>query len=494
MDSFDTITYFGDSLTDDGNYYEIIYGYPADPSLNAVDPYFNIGPYGALTNEYAHSTYLQQLTGASTENHAVVGACAVGSNVITPSSWGVDTPPTDINLAAQVGRFLDDHHASTGPGSAAIVFIGSNDAAGVFGAQYTPGDEGTAAFNAMAAARLGAMIGEVLDSVRTIAQAGVEVTFLGTLPTCDFYPPLDTYNDQTRASFDSIIHGFNAGLDGIAAGLRTEGIDVRIIDYGALCAAMTDDATSFGVIAPRGSVLIAGTQGYDPAQFAFWNGYHPAEAYQKAWAALDAFTLDDGTTTRLSDSRDRFTDNDAAALTLGLGGDDLLWLGGGDDVGLGGSGNDVILGQDGDDHAIGGAGNDLLRGLSGNDFLGGGEGNDILTGGHGRDVLFGGTGSDILRGGNDDDVFIHVAPELIGGSGVDLDVIVGGAGDDALYLVLTSDTAAQYRAGQITLEDLGLSLHSIEDIIVIDGAADGALDDAFGDMGWYDMADMWGFV
>ena len=105
---------------------------------------------------------------------------------------------------------------------------------------------------------------------------------------------------------------------------------------------------------------------------------------------------------------------------------------------------------------------DLLSGAAGKDTLLGGGGNDTLVGGDGNDQLFGQDGSDTLFGGEGDDtlhsagpstgtLFINIAASnrLDGGDGNDLlvvskelgggslsDVVVGGAGNDTMEMVV----------------------------------------------------------
>jgi Ca2+-binding RTX toxin-like protein len=105
---------------------------------------------------------------------------------------------------------------------------------------------------------------------------------------------------------------------------------------------------------------------------------------------------------------------------------------------FGGAGNDILNGANGSDYLGGGTGNDTLNGNNGDDWLDGGEDSDTLNGGAGNDTLAGGyrDGSvDVLAGGAGDDAY-YVA--WYGGA----DTITESAGDDTVYFYGSSFTAA----------------------------------------------------
>jgi Ca2+-binding RTX toxin-like protein len=111
--------------------------------------------------------------------------------------------------------------------------------------------------------------------------------------------------------------------------------------------------------------------------------------------------------------------------TLGVNLEKLVLWGSGNINGTGNSENNVLYGNVGNNQLNGNAGNDYLLGGGGNDILNGDVGNDYLNGGVGNDFLDGGEGSDILIGSNGD-----------------LDILMGGVGDD-VYEVYTSNTITE---------------------------------------------------
>lgn len=89
--------------------------------------------------------------------------------------------------------------------------------------------------------------------------------------------------------------------------------------------------------------------------------------------------------------------------------------------------------------ADGGAGNDMLTGSSiGNDSLIGGDGDDALSGDAGNDRLDGGAGNDTLSGGSGTDT-------LTGGAGNDVFVLSAGGGGDIVTDFSLADSDADGR-------------------------------------------------
>jgi len=123
----------------------------------------------------------------------------------------------------------------------------------------------------------------------------------------------------------------------------------------------------------------------------------------------------------------------------------------------------------------GGAGNDRLSGGPGSDVLAGNAGNDWLDGGPGNDALIDGLGSDTLFGGPGNDWFFATQPQLLGGSGNDIDHFDGGPGFDTLAVLLDptklaaeqANIAANFDPGhQFTFNSMNLTVTGIEKIVL----------------------------
>jgi Ca2+-binding RTX toxin-like protein len=111
-------------------------------------------------------------------------------------------------------------------------------------------------------------------------------------------------------------------------------------------------------------------------------------------------------------------------------GDDTVSTGAGDDYAVGGkdndrlsgeAGGDVVWGNLGNDTQDGGDGNDQVRGGQGDDTITGGAGNDFVSGDRGNDTIAGGTGADIFHGSQDAGLDRVVDFNLAEGDRVQLD-------------------------------------------------------------------------
>ncbi|XVV12463.1 calcium-binding protein [Actinoplanes sp. CA-131856] len=132
----------------------------------------------------------------------------------------------------------------------------------------------------------------------------------------------------------------------------------------------------------------------------------------------------------LLDGNDSFLNKtDLSSTVAGGAGNDKIYGGPKADSLQGNDGVDAIWGQDGNDTIVGGNGNDALSGGNGDDILDGAAGADRLYGSNGDDVLGGQAGGDVEDGGNGDDIFLQL---LQYAPGTDADVLIGGAGEDAV--------------------------------------------------------------
>jgi Ca2+-binding RTX toxin-like protein len=150
--------------------------------------------------------------------------------------------------------------------------------------------------------------------------------------------------------------------------------------------------------------------------------------------AADSLTLGSAGATMTTDDDRDVTLAGVETLQLdGGGGNDVLRASGGFGTGgaaqsgvwlSGGAGNDALVGGAEQDMLVGGEGADTLDGGAGTDHLFGEDGNDVLAGGGGNDWLFPGPGTDRVDGGpGNDSIPMGDAPN-------GADSVYGGAGRD----------------------------------------------------------------
>ncbi len=449
---------------------------------------FGIGPETAVTNEFTHAVYSGDVSGTTVLNYANAGARALG----TQEPFGPGTG-YDSNLGAQLSRFLAENAGSVAPDAAAVLFIGGNDFRDILGEAIS--DPDASVFDLLRAAReaVDLLLDELKDAAETLIDAGVGTVFFGTLPSSSFFPDSDQFDALSVYITDLALSIYNELLTLTAEALGDDGVDARIIDYGALANAIAEDPSGFGILADADDYLVDGSA-FDSDQVAFWDPIHPAEAVHQAWGAYSALVMDGASTTVMDDSGTKSVQDRNDNVVFANGGDDTIRALNGDDVVFGGTGADRIFGGGGNDIASGGAGRDRLLGGSGSDILNGGRSDDVIRGGGGDDVMIDGLGSDDARGGLGDDVFVFVQGTLEGDASATQEIFRGGQGEDTLYLVLDETTYDSFETdgAASVLAGLGISIGGIETVVAIDGRAQ--VEDVLGGFAWFQDADYWGQI
>lgn len=440
------IVFFGDSYTDTGRVYDL-----TGDVLLLPYPFDLLGYRQGFTNGDVWTAPLSELLGTGEANYAIGGAEAAGEQPLLQYlalrqltgllTVAPDHPALqfDINLAAQVERFLNAAGDADLSGTAAWVFAGLNDYLNFILTTQNPTPEDGQALVAE-------VIGAIAAQVQTLAAAGVGTIYISNLPSAAFLPFTATAPPELRALAEFGVALHNALLDGAVARSVEVGVSIELVDLNRLSIEVVSDPSSFGFVAPVEAFKVVGVDdalnpifnpavdGLDPDQFAFWDAVHPTAAGHGVIAAYQAAAVTH-TVIAGSDSGDRLMGTVHRDLIIASGGDDSAVGGGGDDTILAGLGNDRVNAGTGDDLVLSGSGNDVAFGGAGNDVLAGNQGDDRLYGGAGNDVIVDGLGSDRAFGGAGDDVFIFVDAALLGGAEeADRDLFVGGRGFDTLYM------------------------------------------------------------
>ncbi len=491
------IVYFGDSLTENGKIYEI-----TSQILAVPFPLDDAGYDGVFSNGRVYSQILPVLLGIPVvANYAVGGAEAIGSKPVSELGGGAleplllpDAPETlieyDINLGAQVARFLVDEAADPFEGrTTASLFIGLNDFAGLMPpGGGDPVQQGVELLGGVLAATFGA--------AATLALAGgVDEVVFYSFPDAAFFPFAQSLDPALLPLAEQLVAGHEAGLRLGAAVFELAGIETEIVDLGEIGDEISADPRTFGFldfgpvllgiasnpqVAPDGSLFFPenpAVAGLDPDQVVFYDFLHPTTALHGVWAAYSAAVLEDRTQF-LGDGNNVSLGSSGNDFVLARAGDDTLILGGGDDTAFAGLGDDRAWGQHGSDILAGGSGNDTLNGGDDPDVLAGNEGDDMLFGGDGADALIDGLGSDRVFGGDGDDAFFYAEASLIGGTtGADADWFFGEGGIDTLFLAVSDANRATAQAeidagggplGEYQFAALELSLSGIETVTLLD--------------------------
>lgn len=206
--AFSSLTFFGDSYSDNGNAYQLTGG-----AVPPAPPYymgrFSNGPM--WVDAFAQALGRPGdaapafLVGAASGNYAIGGArSGLTGNNGTPSG-----------TLTQVGRYLTAHPAADPTGFYAV-FAGGNDLRDA-GALADPTARQAAAITAAT---------NVLAEARALATAGAGNVMLFTLPSPGFFPEAlgipgrSAIDDELAATFNATLGAGFAGLEGLPGGTR----------------------------------------------------------------------------------------------------------------------------------------------------------------------------------------------------------------------------------------------------------------------------------
>lgn len=441
-----SIVYFGDSLSDDGNLYDYGEGLLPDEIRDAIS-----GPTHAVSDGPTHVTHTTDLLAVETANYAVAAAEAIGSQtleeMVIESGYDDDllvpiTDPAldlDINLGAQVDRFLADYAGEDMSRTTAFLMIGGND--------FQNLDYSSPTLIRDAEAMVMDIFDAMMAAVGDLAAAGVTRFILADMPQPLFFPSAASFSLLELNAAEAVFDQLNNLL--YAAEIASGGPQIDVARQFHVTDAIIDDPTAFGLLAPYTDTILYSdaTDHFDPDQIAFYDDIHPSTATHGVLGAFHAVRYENGGAVTGNAGDDQLfttnTSNPAPWTMFGQGGNDLLTTENTHGaIMVGGTGHDTLEGGDGVELMSGGAENDLAFGRAGDDVINGGLGRDRSFGGSGDDVLIDSLGSDGMRGGLGDDTFIFTEPTLLGGTRREANWIKGGTGEDTLWLVLTDATHA----------------------------------------------------
>ena len=533
----DRVVYFGDSLSDNGNLADLTAEYLLYPVPFGTAGYVN----GMFSNGPVFTEILPDLLGFDdSENYAIGSAEALGTTTVEDFDIsGLDpiliADPTpedlafDINLGAQVDRFVADEAETPFEGTTTASFlIGLNDLSEL-------GAEFDALENPIldSIARLRAIAEQTLAEAQTLADLGLAQKFIFyTFPTVSFFPDSSSASNVENALLDAVLQVHARTIEKGAAALTDAGFEAAVIDLAPLSQMLIDDPTAHGFLSTEsfllGSVLSPdfnedgepvldenpNTIGLDPDQALFFDPVHPTASTHEIFAAYSSSILNRSFSDLNESDRDSHFGRRASELVFGDETANEIRTLGGDDVVIAGLGSDEILLGGGNDIATGGTGNDTVKGGLGNDVVAGGLGIDLLEGGFGNDVLIvdnRGVGSpivptaDVANGGFGDDTFLFTDADLLGwfvSSNPANVTIDGGNGFDSLFIAVDDSIRAEVEAevaglasSDFFLSTLKITASSIEEVVVVDNRmalADVPVDASVQSV--LDEAALWGLV
>ena len=242
------LVYFGDSLTDDGNTFAV-----TGETLNTAYPPSIFGYMGKFSNGDTYAETTADVLGTDDYvNYAFGGAEAVGSQTLERyliESGLIDDVKDDslldydINLSAQVERFLIDHSGEDLSGVTASILIGANDYR-----NFSPSSLDPYVVFSEATALIQNVVTSTIATSITLLQSGVGTVLTNTLPPADFFPFLQSLPPELQALSRLAFAQHNQALVDAVQSLSDGGVNIRIVDLAAISTEMLLDPSTFGFI------------------------------------------------------------------------------------------------------------------------------------------------------------------------------------------------------------------------------------------------------
>jgi phospholipase/lecithinase/hemolysin len=438
-----TLVVFGDSLSDNGNLFNLI-GIPPEP------PAWE----GRVSNGPVYVEQLASFLGMRLDDRAFAGAEASPDTspplTINPSTGEPFPPNLPINLPNQIDGYLADLNGKAPDGTTALINIGANDYQAFLFSDLPKTPQEVQSLVA-------GVVGSIDHAITMLTNAGVDHIILLTQPDFAFTPNAQAAGPQVAAFVHQIDLINNAALEQMASTHP----NVQVVDIFKLSDSVFTDPSAFdfnpnlnftwtGLPNDFGNgAAAAGT--FAPNEIAFWDGEHPTSAGHGVLAAFADATLTSDTVQFLDGTQSvvhgGHGDNFIFATPIdpsnpALNGNYTIDGDAGDDIIYAGSGNVTVHGGSGDDLVFAGSGNAKLYGDSGVDVLEtNSTGTNTLVGGDGGDALIvNRAGTNTLSGGSGDDLFVlkESAGLLASGGGFNFgqQTIDGGDGHDTLRFII----------------------------------------------------------
>ena len=212
-----TLVVFGDSLSDNGNLFDLI-GLPQLPDWEGR---FSNGP-----------NYAEQLASLL---HVLLDDRAYGfaeASDTSPPLLVQNVPPHSINLSYQVAQYIADLHGHKAPADAdALINIGSNDYDSFFFNDGNPADLPAFVEN---------IIGSIDAAINALTGAGFRHVLLYTLPDFAITP------DAQLAGESDAVHQVDLINNSLLKQIAATHPNVQVVDIFQLTEAFAADPGSFG--------------------------------------------------------------------------------------------------------------------------------------------------------------------------------------------------------------------------------------------------------
>jgi phospholipase/lecithinase/hemolysin len=282
------IVVFGDSLSDPGNAFALAGGTNTPPDYSVDFFLVPNQPYARGGHHFSNGpTWIEQL--ANSEGFAVNAQPAFRGSNPGATNYAIGgararDDGSQINLAHQVGRFLQDFSGAAPSGALYVIEIGGNDIRDVAVTQDP--------------SILPNALGAIETNILSLYNAGARKFLVWNSPKLAITPAIrmaDAFLPGTAAAVDFVTVKYNFALDGLLGGLAPlPGIQIVRFDVYQNMVDVFEHGADFGLsdvtdpcIAPNVAPFFCQT----PDDFMFWDGIHPTRAVHAIFAQKVAKVL-----------------------------------------------------------------------------------------------------------------------------------------------------------------------------------------------------------
>lgn len=275
--AYDSLYVFGDSLSDQGNFYAIA-------GKSTPPPEYTDGTtFGRFTNGKNYVDYLASRLGISTSNSLAGGNNYAYGGARTDShpqaSYGA------LSLLDQLAVYNNSRGTTPDPDALFIVWAGANNLKDIL--MPPSGIPPTTGEISQALAKTALDMG---SAVATLASYGAKNILVPNLPDLGIVP-LATGGGSRNWDATLLSRSYNQMLDGVLNGFEQshQGINLMRFDTFALVDDVYDNPGKYGLTNVTTACYSAfvepgGKMAGDPADYLSWDGFHPTTAAHRILA------------------------------------------------------------------------------------------------------------------------------------------------------------------------------------------------------------------
>ena len=272
------LVFFGDSLSDPGNYF-IAFGTASRAPFEPIpDAPYAIGGHhfsnGATWAEQLARELRQPMSG-----EPALEAPGVFTNYAVGRARARAGAPTFAfyDLSTQVGNFLSDFRGHASADSVYVIWIGANDLSDALNALATD-PTGATSIGIIQQA-----IAAVAGNIQALWAAGARTLLIPNLPDLAITPAVRALGPNAQAAASQLSPAYNGALEQALQALQAlQQIRVVRLDVATLLNDVLIDPEAFGLTNVEDSCLAFGVvQGAvceRPDRYLFWDGEHPTRA------------------------------------------------------------------------------------------------------------------------------------------------------------------------------------------------------------------------